>query len=99
MIQLDDDDDDATHTGYIDFSDKKYLTFSGVGNFGFAGNYGAVRRVHYSVTGWTDDHEMGAFFQRGIRKGEREWAGGNDRYFIVYCFLYFVLFLFRFVVF
>lgn len=39
MIQLDNDDDtNPIHTGYIDFSDKRCVAFSGVGNFGFAGN-------------------------------------------------------------
>lgn len=40
MIQLD-NDTNPTNTGYIDFADKKCVAFSGVGNFGFAGN--AVR--------------------------------------------------------
>lgn len=37
MIQLD-DNNHPTHTGYIDFSDKRCVAFTGVGNFGFAGN-------------------------------------------------------------
>lgn len=37
MIQLD-NDTNPTNAGYIDFSDKRCVAFSGVGNFGFAGN-------------------------------------------------------------